>query len=184
MNFVFKCPHCGMRKPCQDYDLGKKYNCSECLREVVITFPQDDVPQPAIQLDTEDAGKNYLSPHTSNWDEKYKDIGNEPQNGKAANIREPLTIPKEFWKYAVFIYLALIIISYIIAWNTGIDAFYIAPIVLSLIFVCPVLLLGLIAFSPVIFGVVSGIIVLLILMKASLTDILLINLISRIDKKR
>ena len=173
-----------MRKACQDYDLGKKYNCSECLREVVITFPQDDVPQPAIQLDNEDAGKNYLSQHTSNWDEKYKDIGNEPKNGKAANIREPLTIPKEFWKYAVFIYLALMIISYIIAWNTGIDAFYIAPIILSLLLLCPVLLLGLIAFSPVIIGVASGIIMLLILMKASLTDILLINLISRIDKKR
>ncbi len=173
-----------MRKACQDYDLGKKYNCSECFREVVITFPQDDVPQPAIQLDTEDAGKNYLSQHTSNWDEKYKDIGNEPKNGKAANIREPLTIPKEFWKYAVFIYLALMIISYIIAWNTGIDAFYIAPIILSLLLLCPVLLLCLIAFSPVIIGVASGIIMLLILMKASLTDILLINLISRIDKKR
>ena len=87
-------------------------------------------------LITEDAGKNYLSPHTSSWDEKYKDIGNEPKNGKAANIREPLTIPKEFWKYAVFIYLALMIISYIIAWNTGIDAFYIAPIILSLLLLC------------------------------------------------
>ena len=184
MNFVFKCPHCGMRKACQDYDLGKKYNCSECLREVVITFPQDDVPQPAIQLDNEDYEKKYLPQHTSSWDEKYKDIGNEPKNGKAANIRDPLTIPKEFWEYAVFIYLALIIISYIIAWNTGIVAFYIAPIILSLILVCPVLLLGLIAFSPVIIGVVSGIIMLLILMKVSLTDILLINLISRIDKKR
>ena len=183
MNFVFKCPHCGMHKNYQDYDIGKKYSCIYCKQKAVITVP-DDAPQPAIQLEDEDGIKNYLSPHTSNWNEKYKDIGNPPQGGKATKIWEDITISKESWKYICFIYIALITISYIIGWNTGIDAFYIAPIVLSLIFVCPVLLLGLIVFSPVIFGVASGIIILLILMKASLKDILLINFISQLDKKR
>ena len=163
MNFVFKCPFCGMHKVCQDYDIGKKYECPDCKQKAVIIFqPDSTVQQPAIQLDNEDYEKKYLPQHTSSWNEKFQDIGNEPQNGKSALKQKKTKNFEEWFKIILCVYLAITIICFVIGWNTNIAAFYIAPIILPVLF----LILYLIVYSPRVFGTIFGIILLLFLMKA------------------